>query len=105
MKRVIGRLWVVVVFCALAAGRNARAEYVEAKDFDFKTLLPAPPVDGSDAWRAEMDQLLKLQDKRTDDDVKRIESESKMTAFIFANALGSWFNEKDLPKTAAFLAQ
>jgi hypothetical protein len=105
MKRVVDRVWVVVVFCALVAARNARADYVEAKDFDFKTLLPAPPADGSDTWRAEMDQLLKLQDKRTDDDVKRIESESKMTAFIFTNALGPWFNEKELPKTAAFLAQ
>jgi hypothetical protein len=105
MKRLIGFIWVFVVFCALAAGQQSRADYVEPTDFDFKTLLPTPPADHSDAWRTEMDQLLKLQDKRTDDDLKRIESEQKMTAFIFSKALGPWFNQNDLPKSAEFLGK
>ena len=105
MKRAIGNIWAIVLLSVVAAGRIALAEFVAPSDFDFKSLLPAPPEDHSDAWRTEIDQLLKLQDKRTDDDVTRIESESKMTAFIFSKAMGSWFNPDDLPKTADFLAK
>jgi acid phosphatase (class A) len=103
--RIIGIVSTVVFMSLVTAGRVARADYVEASDFDFKTLLQPPPADNSDQWKAEIDQMLKLQAGRTDDDVKRIESESKMTAFIFTKAVGSWFNPDDLPVTAKFLTK
>jgi acid phosphatase (class A) len=103
--RIIGVISTVVLMSLATAGRVARADYVEASDFDFKTLLQPPPADNSDQWKAEIDQMLKLQAGRTDADVKRIESESKMTPFIFSTALGSWFNPDDLPVTAKFLTK
>ena len=102
--RLIGIVWAVVLL-SLAMGPTAWADYVEASDFDFKTLLQAPPADNSDQWKSEIDQMLKLEAGRTDDDVKRIESESKMTPFIFSKSVGSWFNPDDLPVTAKFLAK
>ena len=74
-------------------------------DFDFKTILTPPPKPDSDQGRQEIDQLLKLQDQRTAQDVKRIASETKMTPFLFSEVLGSWFNPDDLPTTATFLAK
>jgi acid phosphatase (class A) len=58
---------------------------------------------GSDQSNQEINQLLQLQAKRTDADVKRIKVESKMTGFIFSQSVGSWFNPDDLPVTADFL--
>jgi acid phosphatase (class A) len=95
----------MLVLMMFAAAAQARGTFVKAKDFDFQTLLPPPPVLGSDQAKQEIDQMLKLQAERTDADVKRIKVESKMTGFIFSQSVGSWFNPDDLPVTADFLSK
>jgi acid phosphatase (class A) len=94
----------ILAFMMFAVAAEARGTFVKAKDFDFQTLLPPPPVLGSDQSEQEIDQMLKLQAGRTDADVKRIKVESKMTGFIFSQSVGSWFNPDDLPVTADFLS-
>ena len=101
-KRFIPSILILMMFAVTA---EARGTFVKAKDFDFKTLLPPPPVLGSDQAEREIDQMLKLQAERTDADVKRIKIESKMTGFIFSQSVGSWFTPDDLPVTADFLAK
>jgi acid phosphatase (class A) len=103
MKRAIRFLPQVLLLLMLATAPRVWGAFVQASDFDFKALLPAPP--DATQTQAEVEQLLKLQAQRTDADVKRIKTESKMTAFIFSDALGSWFNPDDLPVTAAFLTK
>jgi len=87
----------------LALSATAHATFVSSKDFDFKKLLVQPPALDSDDVKKEIEQMLKLQAQRTDEQITRIKSESKMTPFIFSQSLGSWFNPDDLPVTAGFL--
>jgi acid phosphatase (class A) len=95
----------ILVLMMFAVTAQAKATYVKAKDFDFQTLLPAPPAIGSEQAKQEIDQMLVLQAKRTDADVKRIKIESKMTGFSFSDSVGSWFNPDDLPATADLLTK
>ncbi|MGD0770167.1 MAG: phosphatase PAP2 family protein [Tepidisphaeraceae bacterium] len=94
----------ILAMTMLASVARADAAFVQPADFDFKTILTPPPPPDSDLGRQEIDQLLKLQDQRSPQDVKRITAESKMTPFLFSEVLGSWFNPDDLPTTATFLA-
>ena len=99
-NRVIPLILAMMLF---AFSASARATFVTPSEFDFKALLPPPPVLGSDQSNQEIDQMLQLQGQRTDADVQRIKVESKMTGFIFSQSIGSWFNSDDLPVTADFL--
>lgn len=94
---------VMLAMCAFVVAAKAVEPFVQPGDIDIKSVLMPPPAQDSDQTRGEIEQLLQLQAKRTDADVKRIQSEVKMTPFIFSNVLGSWFNPDDLPTTAAFL--
>jgi hypothetical protein len=67
--------------------------------FDLKSLLGMPPAADSEIQHSEIEQILQLQANRTDADVKRITVEDTATVFVFSEALGSWFNEKNLPAT------
>jgi acid phosphatase (class A) len=93
----------VVIVMMLALCGAVKETYVLPSEFDFKALLSPPPAVGSDQSNKEIDQLLALQAKRTDADVKRIKIESKMTGFIFSQSVGSWFDRDDLPETAVLL--
>ncbi|MGD0141143.1 MAG: phosphatase PAP2 family protein [Tepidisphaeraceae bacterium] len=94
----------ILAMTMLVSVARADTAFVQSADFDFKTLLAPPPAPDSDQGRQEIDQLLKLQDQRTPQDVKRIAAETKMTPFLFSEVLGSWFNPDDLPASAVFLA-
>src|SRR5437016_4370936 len=74
---------------------------IAPEQIDFKSLLGDPPADDADAHRQEVDLMLRLQDSRTPEDVRRCRAEEVVTVFAFATVLGSSFNPDDLPKTAA----
>lgn len=103
-RRIIPGI-LMVVLLALVSAKKDKGNYVESADFDFKAMLPPPPVVGSDDSNKEIDQLLKLQGERTEADVKRIKIESKMTGFIFSESVGPWFTPNDLPATADLLGK
>lgn len=87
---------------------------------DFK--IPDVPANSSDQTRAEINYLLALQNSRTDEEVRaslymadiyynlRIKSGDSTYAtyrrnlFHIGSSIGSWFNPKDLPVTADFIA-
>lgn len=73
------------------------------ESFDYRKLLGDPPADNSRQHIAEIEQMLELQARRTPADVARCQAEVAVTAFGFANVLGPWFNEKDLPYTAQLM--
>lgn len=83
----------------LAAPVASPAWAFASNTFDLKSLLGMPPAADSDIQHAEIQLILDLQANRTDADVKRITVEDTATVFIFSEALGSWFTEKNLPAT------
>jgi acid phosphatase (class A) len=70
-------------------------------EIDFKALLGDPPVDGSPEQQREIEAMLQLQAHRTPQEVVRCQAVASGTPFWFgASAVGSWFQEQDLPLTA-----
>src|SRR5438105_15437403 len=68
----------------------AHAPYVRAADFDYKSLLPDPPADGSPAHVAEIERMLKLQETRTPAEEASCQSAEELTVKNFAYVLGPW---------------
>jgi acid phosphatase (class A) len=79
--------------------------YVKPDDADWAAMLPGPPADDSPEHRAEVATLLHWQEKRTSEDVARCKAEEEVTAFVFADVLGDWFNAYSLPVTANLMHQ
>lgn len=75
--------------------------YFDPATVDLKTLLPDPPADNSDTTRKEIELVLQKQTSRTPQEVVRIKQEVHLKVWLFQDALGSWFTEKNLPATAA----
>lgn len=95
-------LLILALLC-ISAEPAARAPYIAPGDIDVKALLIGPPVDNSAEHRQEVDALLRYQDSRTAEDVKRCKDEEEVTVFAFADVLGPWFVEKDLPVTGELM--
>ncbi len=83
----------------------ADSKFVKPQAIDFKSLLSAPPAEGSEQTKLELEQMLALQAHRTPEEVARAQSEVDLTAFAFSQTLGSWFNPDDLPETAKLFKQ
>jgi acid phosphatase (class A) len=86
-----------------AAVHAAEPHFVKPADFNFKALLPAPPPPGSAEDAAEMETLLRAQRSRTDAEVARATSESKLSPAAFQSVLGKGFTAKNLPALFALL--
>ena len=69
------------------------------------TLLPAPPLPGSDEEAADLDEVRTVYKAASEADKQAAYSEKKFTVFNFAGAVGSFFVQTNLPKTAAFFAK
>ena len=90
---------------SLAAAPASQPAYLAPDNFDFKALLGDPPADDSQQHKDEVARLLTLQANRTPGEVARCKSEEEVTVFAFATVLGPWFDEKNLPETAALMAE
>ncbi|SDU16487.1 acid phosphatase (class A) [Verrucomicrobium sp. GAS474] len=89
---------------AAAPAEKAKPVYVEASFFEveaLKTLLGTYPAADSLEGKAEITTLLKLQTTRTPEEIARVTSEVELKPEVFANVLGTWFDTKNLPLTAA----
>ena len=66
-------------------------------------ILHAPPADDSDATRAELAELHRLESTRTQEQSDQaVWDDRNEHIFIFQNVFGEKFNERNLPLTAAF---
>jgi acid phosphatase (class A) len=66
-------------------------------------ILHAPPANESDATRAELAELHRLESTRTKEQSEQaIWDDQNEHIFIYQNVLGEKFNEQNLPLTAAF---
>ncbi len=63
------------------------------------------PAEGSDEQKAELEDVTATGRIAHAGRDARCKAEAPANYFIFSSAVGSWFNEKNLPRTAALLAQ
>jgi len=82
-------------------GTQRRTQYVDASALDLVRLLPPPPANDSAETRAELDEMLKIQKKRSAVQVSRAQADADITLNRFADALGAapGFDAKNLPAT------
>ncbi len=95
----IGLLLAVAV-----AARAQSPKYFDPPPVDPVKLIPAPPAEHSAEDRAELDLILAIQQKRTQAEVDRCESEAKLKIDAFKSVLGPWCTSKELPRTAKLFA-
>jgi len=88
---------------APAADSASAPHYLDPATINLKTILPDPPADSSAQTQQEISLLLQLQVARTPEQIARAQSEAKLSPFIFADTLGSWFAPAAFPVTAALL--
>ncbi len=64
------------------------AHCVDGRTLDLRQILPPPPAAGSPQERAELDELLRIQDSRTSQQIERARRDAKVDVLGFAGALG-----------------
>jgi acid phosphatase (class A) len=89
--------------CTTKSPTLAGAGYLPPDAIDIQAVIPDPPADNSPAARAELDQLLAIQGKRTPEEVARIKAEGPLTPYLFTSVLGPSFKAETMPATDALL--
>jgi acid phosphatase (class A) len=84
----------------------AQTPFVTAQQLDIASLLPAPPAAGSPAEKAELAELIHIQETRSPDQVARAKADdADESIFIYRNVVGDQFNPRALPLTASLSAK
>lgn len=86
-----------------AAVRTATWRFVRTEEIDYAKLLPPPPAPGSLAAEADIMAVLQVQATRTPAEVAWARRAAIGDLFDFADVLGPWFTNGNLPVTAALL--
>jgi acid phosphatase (class A) len=79
------------------------AHCVDSSSLDLRRLLAPPPRAGSSRNRAELDELLRIQARRTPSEAELARSDAVRSIFRFADAIGDapGFERERLPRTLA----
>jgi acid phosphatase (class A) len=102
----------VIVFAAVFAttftgafAKDLSLNYLTPGKPDAVTLLAPPPLIDSAEQSADMDEVRTVYHVAGSNDIAAAYSEKKFTVFNFTAAVGAFFVETNLPKTAAFFAK
>jgi acid phosphatase (class A) len=90
-----------------ASQPQAAQRYFDASVLDLTRLLPPPPANDSPETRAELDQMLKVQQVRGAHESERARADAAVNIYRLADALGSpaAFNANRLPLTEAMFGK
>jgi acid phosphatase (class A) len=99
--------WLCIVVLAFGAfPADAVPAILSFSDYDPKILLPPPPLEESQAAKAELAELDDIQSRRSQEDFARADRDFRTRdGSIFAEAIGPAFVLAKLPKTARMLEQ
>jgi acid phosphatase (class A) len=95
----------VAIFAAahiISSAKETALNYLAAGKPDAATLLAPPPLMDSPEQAADMEEVRAVYHAATDADKEAAYSEKKFSVFNFTDAVGPFFVETNLPKTAAF---
>ena len=94
----------IILFALSIAPLSALAEltYLTPGKPDAAVLLAPPPLPDSPEQAADMDEVRTVYHAAGSNDIAAAYSEKKFSVFNFTEAVGSFFVETNLPKTAAF---
>ena len=94
----------IILFALSIAPLPALADltYLAPGQPDAAVLLAPPPLPDSPEQAADMDEVRTVYHAAGRNDIAAAYSEKKFSVFNFTEAVGSFFVETNLPKTAAF---
>jgi len=102
MKPLARILAVILLFGASSALVRAEPPALfRAGLVDPVKLLPAPAALDTQEMKAELRTVLRVQEARTDTDIKRARADEKIRVVSFQSALGPWLTANDLPRLQA----
>jgi acid phosphatase (class A) len=108
MKNIRSRLslpltcLVVGLFLLAPLGALADLNYLKTGKPEAATLLAPPPLPDSAEQTADLETVKRVYHAAGSNDVAAAYAEKKFSVFNFAEAVGSFFAETNLPQTAAF---
>ena len=96
----------VLTTLSFAEAPSASKTYLQSDSVDWKTILPPPVAQDSAEERAELDMIVAVQKGASPVEIAAATEQITHTDVnTFADILGPWFKEKDLPKTEALFAE
>ena len=106
MKRHFRLISALVLALALLSGvcSAAKPHYLPPASLNLEAVLPAPPANDSAQTKAELAELLQLQQTRTPEMVASAQADADRSPFRFADVLGPEFTQANLPEVAAMFA-
>lgn len=113
MRHSAGALSLLCAACVLACAQDKTAvdakpakarvaTYVRMDRLPLMTMIPDPPAADSAITKAEFEELHRIQDTRTPEQVREAQADDEEEdIFVYRTVLGPGFNAKALPLTAA----
>src|SRR5580658_569521 len=86
-------------------GADEPPRYLRRGHPDFVALLPPPPAPGSAEQAADLASAVAVHKACTPDEIAAARSEEKLDVFVFAPAIGPFFQPGKLPHTEAFFSR
>ena len=99
--RVAG-ISLLIGIASLVHAKDSALNYLPAGKPEAASILPPPPFPASAEQNADLDTVRRVSRAATPMEEAAAMSEKKFSVFNFTAAVGSYFNEASLPKTAAF---
>lgn len=108
VPKAAGFLLLCVCLLALLMGRMRAAEdalIFDPAPLDLRSVVPPPPPQDSPSMKAELEQLHRIEESRTPEQVAAAQADEKeQDIFVYRTVLGDKFSAADLPLTAALSA-
>jgi acid phosphatase (class A) len=90
---------------AVSFGADELPHYLRRGQPDFVALLPPPPVPGSAEQAADLASTVAVHKACTPEELAAARSEEGLNIFVFAPAIGPFFQPGKLPLTEAFFSR
>ncbi|HYA13199.1 MAG TPA: hypothetical protein VEF33_02555, partial [Syntrophales bacterium] len=104
MRRFRQILSIAVVFAFLFSPALAeRGSFISPDQVDLAKILAPPPTNDSPETQAEIQELIRIQEKRTSEEEAAAQADVTLTIFqVAGNVLGPKFTPENLPITVKF---
>jgi acid phosphatase (class A) len=90
---------------AMSFGADELPHYLRRGQPDFVALLPPPPAPGSAEQAADLTSIIAVHKACTPEEIAAARSEEKLDVFVFAPAIGAFFQPGKLPHTEALFSR
>lgn len=95
-------LFTVVALPAFSVLADEAKPFTTAQQVDLTKILPPPPANDSAQTKRELQEVVDMQGKRTQEMAAKAKADNEENVWVFSDVMGPQFNAKALPLTSAF---